>query len=332
VVTQAQRELGKLTDSTEAPPTTPADTDVYDAKDPSEEESESESDPGTAPETPIAESPRGAGPSSTLQSFFTRLQSSVPPTIVSTVQAQLPESLKHPQNIDLTQLRTTLSAEFQRVQGVTRAQAEEYVHKSEHLLREAMKEAGEALRDAVKVIPPEESGGSSSQGLVWDGADMWMLPTVEGGDVKGKGKETDSGPSSRRQSEDARRAVATRAQVLLKQLKSNPEIIKLDPETEASSGTFHAWISDVQSKGEQPGTKAWSERVAGVLSDPQDGHTLQETLDTLGTLTTRSSLLKYAYRCLSTFHTFRRRLLDAILLPRVSDRTRRAETQGSYSR
>jgi hypothetical protein len=189
-----------------------------------------------------------------------------------------------------------------------------------------MKEAGEALRDVVKVIPPEESGGSSSQGLVWDGADMWMLPAAEGGDVKGKGKETDSGPSSRRQSEDARRAVATRAQVLLKQLKSNPEIIKLDPETEASSGTFHAWISDVQSKGEQPGTKVWSERVADVLSDPQDGHTLQETFDALGTLTTRSSLLKYSYRCVSTFHTSRRGLLDAVLLPRVSDRTRRAET------
>lgn len=293
MVTQAQRELGKLTVSTEseapAPAPAPAADTHPDAEDASEKESEngSESD-GATPDTPIAESTRGAGPSSSLQSFFARLQSSVPPNIVSTVQAQLPESLKHPQNIDLSQLRTTLSAEFQRVQGVTRAQAEEYVHKSEHLLREAMKEAGEVLRDAVKVIPPEESGGSSSQGLIWDGTDVWQLSMADGGDVRGKGKETDSGSSSRQQSEDARQAVATRAQALLKQLKSNSEIIKLDPETDTSSETFHVWMSEVQSKGEQPGTKAWSERVAGALSDPQDVETLQEMLDTLGMLTTRS--------------------------------------------
>ena len=289
MVTQAQRELGKLTVSTQDQNPDSADTHP-DAEDTSEKEGESDSESGTAPETPIAESPREAGPSAALQSFFGRLQSSVPPNIVATVQSQLPESLKHPQNIDLSQLRMTMSAEFQRVQGVTRAQAEEYVHKSEHLLREAMKEAGEVLRDAVKVIPPEESSGSSSQGLIWDGTDMWVLPTVEGGDVRGKGKEIDSGSSSRRQSEDARRAVATRAQALLTQLKSNAEIIKLDPETEASSATFHDWISEVQSKGEQPGTKVWSERVADALSSQQDGQTLQETLDTLGMFTTRSSL------------------------------------------
>lgn len=274
VVTQAQKELGKLTISTE----TPANAHADDAEDTSDKESESEC--GTAPETPTAESHSTAGSLSTSQSFFARLQSSLPPNIVSTVQAQLPESLKHPQNIDLSQLRTTLTTEFQRVQGVTRAQAEEYVHKSEHLLREAMKEASEALRDAVKVIPPEESGGYSNQGLIWDGTDVWMLPN-EGGDVKGKCKEMDLGVSSGRQSEDARQAVATRAQALLKQLKSNSEIIKLDPETDAASETFHAWVSEAQSKDEHPGTKFWSERIARTLSDTDDGQTLQETFDAL---------------------------------------------------
>lgn len=257
VVTQAQKELGKLAISTEAP----ADAHADDADVTSDKESET-------------------GSLSTSQSFFARLQSSLPPNIVSTVQDQLPESLKHPQNIDLSQLRTTLTTEFQRVQGVTRAQAEEYVHKSEHLLREAMKEASEALRDAVKVIPPEESGGYSNQGLIWDGTDVWMLP-MEGGDVKGKGKEMDLGISSGRQSEDARQAVATRAQALLKQLKSNSEIIKLDPEADTASETFHAWVSEAQSKDEHPGTKFWSERIARTLSDTDDGQTLQETFDAL---------------------------------------------------
>ncbi|KAG0700737.1 hypothetical protein DFH29DRAFT_930567 [Suillus ampliporus] len=280
VVTQAQRELGKLAVSTE----TPADAHD-DAEDASENERESEGESHTAPETPTAESPSAAGSLSTSQSFFARLQSSLPPNIVST-------------NIDLSQLRTTLSTEFQRVQGVTRAQAEEYVHKSEHLLREAMKEAGEVLRDAVKVIPPEEGGGSSSQGLIWDGTDVWVLPMAEGGDVKGKGKETSSGPSSRRQSEDARQAVATRAQALLKQLKSNPEIIKLDPEADASSETFHAWVSEVQRKDEHPGTKAWSERVASALSDPEDGQTLQEMFDALvpSTLSDEDFWTRYFFR------------------------------------
>jgi len=298
------RELGKLTVSNEAPAPapTPASGDAHpdaSAKESDEDDSESSADP----QTPTAESPEGVGPSSSLQSFFARLQASVPPSIVSTVQAQLPESLKHPQNIDLSQLRTTLSAEFQRVQGVTRAQAEEYVHKSEHLLREAMKEAGEVLRDAVKVIPPEESGGSSAQGLIWDGTDVWVLPTAEG-DVKGKGKETDSGHSSRRQSEDARQAVATRAQALLKQLRSNPEIIKLDPETDASSGVFHSWVSEVQSKGEHPGTEAWSERVASALSDPQDGEMLRETLDTLGMFDRSCVEHCQPHRCFSPFRSF----------------------------
>jgi hypothetical protein len=188
------------------------------------------------------------------------------------------------------------------VQGVTRAQAEEYVHKSEHLLREAMKEASEALRDAVKVIPPEESGGYSNQGLIWDGTDVWMLPN-EGGDVKGKGKEMDLGVSSGRQSEDARQAVATRAQALLKQLKSNSEIIKLDPEADAASETFHAWVSEAQSKDEHPGTEFWSERITRTLSDTDDGQTLQETFDALGTSTTMVLIVE-AYRCLSTFHSF----------------------------
>lgn len=275
VVTQAQKELGKLTISTE----TPADSDAH-VGEAEDKESENESECTTAPETPTAESHSAAGSLSTSQSIFARLQSSLPPNIVSTVQAQLPESLKHPQNIDLSQLRSTLTTEFQRVQGVTRAQAEEYVHKSEHLLREAMKEASEALRDAVKVIPPEESGGYSNQGLFWDGSDVWMLP-MEGGDVKGKGKETDLGVSSGRQSEDAHQAVATRAQALLKQLKSNPEIIKLDPEADAASKTFHAWVSEAQSKDEHPGTIFWSERITRTISDPDDGQTLQETFDVL---------------------------------------------------
>ncbi|KAH7888462.1 hypothetical protein F5I97DRAFT_2054997 [Phlebopus sp. FC_14] len=290
VVTQAQRELEKLSSTAETPasPSTAADET-------SSEEEKDESDVDQSADTPTGESASSdpvdeiaATPTSSswsTQSFFARLQSSLPPNVVSTVQAQLPESLKNAHNVDFSQLRNTLSSEFQRVQGVTRAQAEEYVHKSEAMLREAMKEAGEVLRDAVKVIPPEEQGSGSTAGVVWDGSDIWMLPGMaadaeEGrssSSYKGKGKETDASTSSRGPSEDSRRAVATRAESLLKQLRSNPEIIKLDPAADSSKESYFAWADASEASGEGFGTKAWSARVAEALSDP----VLQDTLETL---------------------------------------------------
>src|SRR6202035_1410672 len=114
----------------------------------------------------------------------------------------------------------------------------EYVHKSEALLMEAVKEAGEVFKDVVKVVPPEEVEGSS--GFVWDGTDMWMLPTgrwesAEGG-TKGKGRKI-SGTVL------AQRAVATRAEALLKRLKHDPEIIGRDTEGDGDVGAqFEEWI------------------------------------------------------------------------------------------
>ncbi|KIK97134.1 hypothetical protein PAXRUDRAFT_825264 [Paxillus rubicundulus Ve08.2h10] len=300
VVTQAQRELGKLAnaDASLAAGSSTTEGETSPASD-----HEDESDAGKSAETPTTETERSesaehgastdtstpALATSTTQSLFSRLQSSLPPNVVSAVQAQLPDSLKNPQNIDLSHLRTTLSSEFQRVQGVTRAQAEEYVHKSEAMLREAMKEAGEVLREAVKVIPPEADSAGTS-GFVWDGSNVWMLPGLaadadggrsSGSSSKGKGKESDSGPSSRRQLEDSRRAVATRAESLLKQLRSNAEIIKLDPAIDTSNEAYLAWAEASEASGEGFGTQVWSERVAEALSDPLDGTALQSTLDTL---------------------------------------------------
>ncbi|EDR10972.1 uncharacterized protein LACBIDRAFT_324999 [Laccaria bicolor S238N-H82] len=64
-------------------------------------------------------------------SLFSRLQSALPPNIVATVNNTTPESLKHvTDNVDFAGIRSNLLTEFQRVQGVTCAQAEEYVHKS----------------------------------------------------------------------------------------------------------------------------------------------------------------------------------------------------------
>lgn len=295
VVTQAQREFEKLKT------TGPADPEAASAQQPKEKEEGEESreersstptgDPETIgdPESQAAEEPSSSSSGSAVPSFFSRIQSSLPPSVVSTLQAQLPDSLKHPQSIDFSQLRNTLSTEFQRVQGVTRAQAEEYVHKSENILREAMREAGEVLRDAVKVIPPEEASADPGAPVLWDGSDVWMLPGLAAsaglasGDSKGKGKgkERERGSSSRH-SEDMRLAVATRAESLLRQLGSNPEIIKVDPAVDSSRESYAAWADQMEASGTGFGTDAWSENISDALSDPEDGSTLQGTFDKLG--------------------------------------------------
>ncbi|KAK0485838.1 hypothetical protein IW261DRAFT_1548860 [Armillaria novae-zelandiae] len=255
VVTQAQKELTKYT-STEPSAASPT-------------EGESETTPSASTPTDREES---ASSSTSSQNLFSRLQSTLPPSIVATVQDHIPDSLKHAsETIDFVQLRTTLSTEFQRVQGVTRSQAEDYVHKSEALLKEAIKEASDVLRDAVKVIPPEESNGS---GLVWDGSDMWMLPadpSETGSADKGKGKAT------------SQRAVATRAEALLKRLKHDSEIIRRDPEVDQGSKEVYAqWLaSDVSSKEGGIDNEEWKDKINSTLQDPVDSAGLKANEDTL---------------------------------------------------
>ncbi|KAJ7680469.1 hypothetical protein DFH06DRAFT_1278495 [Mycena polygramma] len=265
VVTQAQQELNKFTAETPVTPAESADTAA-------------ESSPSEESATPRTASPSAQDASSSggVQTLFSRLQSALPPNIVATVQSHIPETLKHAsENIDLAQMRTTLTAEFQRVQGVTRVQAEEYVHKSEALLREAMKEAGEVLRDAVKVVPPEESQSSSGSGnLIWDGADMWMLPN-DSSDPSAKGKE-----KAGRQSTDTQLAVATRAESLLKRLKHDPEIIKHDPEADAGAKELYSqWLSTAMKDGIDG--EEWTAKISTVLNESADGQALKTNQDAL---------------------------------------------------
>ncbi|KAJ4473889.1 hypothetical protein J3R30DRAFT_3512346 [Lentinula aciculospora] len=73
------------------------------------------------------------------------------------------------EHTDFAQLRMTLASKFQRLQGVTRDSPPFEVYKSEVLLRNTMKEAGEIFRDAVKVIPCDvnTSGRSILSRMVW---------------------------------------------------------------------------------------------------------------------------------------------------------------------
>lgn len=242
--------------------------------------------PSTEDSTQASESAEEGDPiastSSNPPTLFSRLQSALPPNILETARSQLPESLKHAsENVDLPQLRTTLLSEFQRVQGVTRAQAEEYVHKSETMLREAVKEAGEVLRDAVKIVPPEEQNGGVSS-LVWDGADMWSLP-LEPHDTSASNKPH-TPEASKGRNNDAQLAVATRAESLLRRLQQDPEIIRHDPSADADSGErYTAWIhSEFDEKDADINGDKWALRISTVLNEAGSGETLQSTRDTLG--------------------------------------------------
>lgn len=258
-----------------------------------------------APETPTA------GPSTQTESvdtpatssFFSRLQSSLPPNLTptalsSTLQRHLPENLQHGLNLenataDFTQLRATLAENIQRVQhGTTMQQAEklaeQYMHKGEALF----KEAGEFLKDAVKVVPPEEGGEVT--GVVWDGTDVWTMPTPiqtsvgQGKSRKGKNKESTvifSVPG----------AAAKRADVLLKKLRNEPEALRKDPGDDGDDAVKQLWsgfiADEVDARGGMAG-ETWATRISKAL----EGHDENDDAKALAAL--RDQLGKFIYSIL----------------------------------
>ena len=302
VVSQAQTQLNKFTGEGSKESSSSEEDTKSEAEDARQTETPSEAD------TPLATSISSHQDLSS-SSLLSRLQSAFPPNIVTTVQNNIPETLKHAtENIDLAQLRATLSNEFHRVQDATMAHAGEYVHKSEELFREAMKEAGEVLKDAVKVIPPDEVeiGTETTPGFIWDGSDIWMLPTPAG-ERFGKGKGRESTHHSGQPPRESQRAVATRAESLFKQLKHNPEIIKVDPESDdVVRELYTSWIRvevDVKEGGIEG--DEWSAKVSSVLSEPGDGQALQTSQDALGASRIFSKTLRPGFQLF--IHQFLRR-------------------------
>jgi hypothetical protein len=233
----------------------------------------------TGPEEPTTPKQGPTSPIANLPSFLSKLQSSLPPNLVSSVQANLQEQMRNAP--DLTQLRSTFAAEVKRVQDVTRAQAGEYAAVGEGLFREAVQGAEEFFRDAVRVVPPEGAAGAprGDEGVFLAGTDVWMMnvggpvDADEGqpGDVKGKGKEV-----------DAREAVATRAQALLRKLRSDPEVLRPDPaEDPTMKEIYAAWVAkEVTSREDGIRSPYWTERIVEEL-ESVDGDALDTTMETL---------------------------------------------------
>lgn len=158
---------------------------------------------------------------------------------------------------------------------MTLAQAEEFVqHKSEVLL----KDAGDFFREAVKVVPPEESAAATG-GAIWDGSDVWMLPSTS--------SSSNSTTTPARSSSERSRVLGKRLDVLLARLRSDPDIVRVDPSADANQvikDAFQAWLeTEVESKG-GIGSDHWKERIQQALDDKeQDGEALRSLRDSLGT-------------------------------------------------
>lgn len=261
---------------------------------------QSESNASTTPTSPST---------ATATTFFSRLQSSLPPNITpsslsSTFQRHLPlenlQQLQHNFNLerataDLAQLRSTLVDNIQRVQSETTIQqaeklAEQYLQRGESFF----KEAGEFLKDAVKVLPPEGDDASSG-GVMWDGTDIWPVPpttittttatasaatTPPRSSRKGKEKE-DTTPS-------APRLLGKRKEILLRKLHSNPDEIRKNPEEETDVNVKEMWSSftkEVQDNGTIQG-KIWQDKIEAVTrSNDEDTLALLNSHKQLGAFT-----------------------------------------------
>jgi len=268
VVAQAQKELGSLaSDSSTLVQTPHAESsgaaDGQEAASSSKEtQPEEQTSVGDGDPQPSTSSPTPVASVSPFQSLLSRVQATLPPNISTALQNNIPDSLREGHlNVDFAQLKSTLSAEFQRVQGVTRAQAEEYVHKSEALF----KDAGEFFKDAVKVVPPEEADAGNA-GVMWDGLDIWTLPSTSNASAKGKGKRKEIDLLVKA------RAARTRAETLLRQLKRDRTLLMTDPESvDSTRSVYELFVkNDVESKEGGIMGAFWAERMKSDLEDDSE--------------------------------------------------------------
>ena len=130
--------------------------------------------------------------------------------------------------------------------------AESYLQKSQGLF----KEAGDFFKDAIKVVPPSE-GGEEDMAIAVSGTDVWLFPSPIG--TKGWGgqaadEKTLETPRPGRKDSDvlftAQMSRATRAEALLRRLKYDPEMIRLDPSADESIvAEFAEFEKSLQAKG-----------------------------------------------------------------------------------
>ena len=239
------------------------------------------------------------------QAFFKNLQASLTTeanqinhnltTNLSSLQKTLSETIAN--NPSLNQINraniSTLSATIQSnlEKAGTRIDfkqaeklAEDYLKRGEDMLGEAAQQAGSFLKDAVKVIPPEQAGGESgSYTYSWDGTDVGIYGSA---DDEGRSntvlfdRSTAGNELSRSQ---------YRLNALLRRLRSDVELLSQDPsapgETKARREAFERFKKDkIEAKGGWQGAEVqklvWAEM--GPEANDSDVEALKKSKDAMG--------------------------------------------------
>lgn len=277
VVEQARAEIGKIAqDVTEAatsppatrePVTSPMDVDVPTAADTDVKGKGKEKDPSELPSSPRASSDFSGTPT-IATGLFARLQSRMPPNLQpSAIAATLTSATSAAPAVDLANIRSTLTANIQRAQAsLPLAEAEKLAEGYLHRSQELFKEAGQFLQDAVKVVPPPvgPDGQPIETQLVVSGTDVFMFDSPIGTAGWGgsavtressatpplkEGRNSLSSLKSREGLLTGHLSQATRAEALLRRLKYDPEMLRLDPsQDETVSTAFAAFVEEVNSK------------------------------------------------------------------------------------
>ena len=180
------------------------------------------------------------------QTLLTRLQSSLPPDLLTSLRDTIPDSVRD------AQARRELAQVAQaRVQGAAA--------RGEELLRGA----SVFLRDAVRVVPPEEASSSSSS------FPSSAAPSAHEGT-----------PTPHRKASSPPVVVsstpATRRGALLRALREHPAILRVDPaKEERSAALFASWVEVVGAEASRDESHRESELGA-------DDGTLRSTRSALG--------------------------------------------------
>jgi hypothetical protein len=225
------------------------------------------------------------------QAFFKNLQSTLATEAnqinanLGSLQKTLSESIAN--NPSLAQINraniSTLSSTIQ--QNLEKAGTKINLRQAEKLAEDLLGEAGSFLKDAVKVVPPEE--GSGSYTYSWDGTDVGVYGSAEDGN-NNNNKSTVLFDRASMAGNDLSRS-QLRLNALLRRLRTDVELLSQDPssasETKARQDAFAAFKRDkIEGAGGYEGQDVqklvWAEM--GPEANDADVEALKKTKDALG--------------------------------------------------
>lgn len=149
--------------------------------------------------------------------------------------------------------------------------------------REFLRGASEFLREAVRVVPPDE--GQQVEGVMWDGMDVWTIPATVAASSSPSSSNVEASTTTAKTTKAGEvTAIATRKEAILRTLRTNPDILRVDPRAdERTKAVFEEW-ERTEVEGLEGGVKGekWVERMQGELE--VDMEALTRTRDVLSAL------------------------------------------------